>query len=364
MRATALVIVSLILTGPGCSDKKAAKTEQESKAVTPAGDAAVAPKKLGRGHPPETFVQTDTTGQLIAMNDTTVFWVERRPDGYFVVGGNKNGGDRIAVAGPVAPIRSLAADHEHVYIAAAPLPGTGEAAVPRGVLAVPVAGGELKKLADEGGVLIADGTRLLILNRGHSKTPGHIVAIDEATGAARELATMEGGFGRADLASDGTAVYWLGDRREDKGSVVVRTGYVQRLLPGKKAPIEIASGFSSPGPHLRIHGDYLYFTAKDGDSRRRLYRVAKAGGTAEPLLDPSWEVMRFAVDDTGIYAYASQRGWKVVRFDPSSGEATVLSSPDAKSISPLFVDRDYVYWGATGAIYRVAKTLPTKDEKP
>jgi len=366
MRANALPI-TLLLLALGCSDKKApeAKTETGATTTIVASDAAPAPKRVGRGHPPQTFVEADTTGQLIALTDTRVFWVERRPDGYFVVSGDKSGGDRVVVAGPVAAIRSLAADRERVYIAASPLPGVDGADLPRGLLAVPTSGGAPTTLADEGGVLNADGSSLLVLYRGHSKQPGRIVSIDKGTGKASDVATMEGGFGRADLVADGKTVFWLGDRRENKGSLVVRTGYVQRReLGSKKAPAMIASGFSSPGPYLRLYGDHIYFTAKDDDERRRLFRVAKSGGTAEPLLDPSWEIVRFAVDDTGIYAYANLRGWKVVRFGLDGSNPTVLSSPEAKTISPLFVDPDYLYWGATGAIYRVPKAPPTKDEKP
>jgi len=363
MRALALVAPLLLLL-PSCKDKDKQSRDATATAANPRkfNDAGPQRRKSTRGHPPRIFARGSTNGRVVAQDANHVYWAERHDKKGRIVSGHKATGERKSLAEGLGTVREIQIAGVHLYASVLVTPGSKTDEQTTGVIRIPLAGGKPEVIFPKAGRLGVSPNQVALLFSGNSKNPGRLLLLD-ASGKTTKTHTFSGGVGRADLLIDDGTLFWLGDRRVIKDGGKVRVGLIGSLAPRAPAPIELEADFASPGPHLKLYQGHLYFTAKDPNATQRLFRIATGGGAVTPVGPSAWEITRFAIDDTGIYASAHKEGWRIVRIN--GDDVTVLSMPKVPVISDLLIDDQHVYWGDSGKIWRVPKQQkPKKDQGP
>ena len=245
--------------------------------------------------------------------------------------------------------------------------------------------------------LTSDGTNLYWGNASYSlkSSRTEVSRLPLAGGAVTVLAP---GPGAHDLTTDGAFVYWAAGDSDEKAAIykVPVGGGAVTTLVAKMRSYTLAidgatlyfsneesiyavptaggtaslfakdvSGLGGVGQIVFVGDDVVFLAATGGGSRtHNLYAMPRAGGERRSLsIGDCQTVAGIAVDGRDVYASCTGvgRGALISRVTLDGGNAVTLATvpPEdgSQTASPttLVVDREAVFFGAAGQLYRLAK---------
>jgi hypothetical protein len=222
--------------------------------------------------------------------------------------------------------------------------GTLWATTRRAVVAVPLGGGEPRRVAEltRPRSIVADGRRVCVVDADPG-TPGltaaSVLICMSADSSGRRVIGRSGGE-IAGIALDDGTVYWV-DRLEGNVIAEGKDGEEARIL---------ARDRGLPGP-LVVSGDAIYWVEKRSES---IWRMPKSGGTPGRVTQDFAGFANLLVAPRGIFwtnEAAVDSEFRVLTVS-AAGESTAASS-EVDGIDALAWSSGQLYWARGGTVSRV-----------
>jgi hypothetical protein len=359
LRAARTYVFGLFIAVAACGEARVldvARTRDFGDAASDVASAPAARDAADSRSVREPIAMAKVSGCLLAIDDSSVYFVSEATDSMEITKGPLAGGDPVVLARTAHPVTSLAVDSANLYFSETISEGPGLNRSGSTLNKVPLGGGVTESLGTvplQVSALVAQGADLYATTLWRStfdpsdQVPlGAVMRVPVRGGMPTTL--VAGLEDAVDIAADATRIYWA-----HGFGAGCTWGCVMAIPLLGGAPTTIVSNATTTQQNIRaftIDAADVYWTNEGIVST--VMRQALSGGTPITVASDQYEPYAIAVD--AAYVYWTTYSGTVMRASRGGGAAIQIAQEKCTPCA-IAVNDSSIYWIGCSELIRAAK---------